>query len=100
MQSVDANDGGHRQIGGDERDEKRSVFRDVDGGVVVDLGLLDDDVLVLVADVRKVSARKVPSLNPVSQQHAGGCAAEKEVLRRKTTTIKTELSQKVNRAII
>ena len=42
--------------------------------------LLDDDVLVLVADVRKVAAREVPSLYPVSEQHAGRCAAEKEVL--------------------
>ena len=33
-------------------------------GVIVDLGFLDDNIVLTVADVRDVSAGKVPGLNP------------------------------------
>ena len=34
-------------------------------GVIVDLGFLDDNIVLAVADVRDVSAGEVPGLNPV-----------------------------------
>ena len=40
----------------------------VHAGVVVDLGLLDDDVVLAVADVGDVAAVKVPGLDPVGQR--------------------------------
>ena len=37
-------------------------------GVIVDLGFLDDYVVLTVADIRDVSTGKVPGLNPIKPQ--------------------------------
>ena len=50
----------------------------------MDFSLLDNHVLVLVADVRQVAAGKVPGLDAMRQQHARrGVAQEKVLLNKK-----------------
>ena len=46
----------------------RPYLGNIHAGVVVDLGLLDHNVVIAVADVRDVSARKVPGLDPVGEK--------------------------------
>jgi len=46
----------------------------------VNFRFLDDDVLVLVADVGQVATGEVPGLNAVRQEHARRSTAQEEML--------------------
>jgi hypothetical protein len=46
----------------------------------MDFRFLDNDVLILVADVGQVTAGEVPSLNAMSQEHTRRGTAQEEVL--------------------
>ena len=46
----------------------------------MNLRFLHDHVLVLVTDVRKIPSGKVPSLDPMSQEHARRRVAQEKVL--------------------